>query len=59
MIGVAVWAGLKTIYYFAENLRHLQDATAMDMAYHRFVILLAYNMAQITISYAIDFFCMV
>ena len=23
---VAVWAAPKTLYYFAENLRHLQDA---------------------------------
>ena len=54
----AAWAALKTFYYFAENLRHLQDATNTDLAYHKFVILLAYNMAQITISFAIDFFCL-
>lgn len=59
LIGVAVWAALKTFYYFAENLRHLQDATSTDLAYHKFVILLAYNMAQITISYAMDFYCLV
>lgn len=54
----AAWAVLKTFYYFAENFRHLQDATNTDLAYHKFVILLAYNMAQITISFAIDFFCL-
>lgn len=59
LVGVAVWAGLKTLYYFAENLRHLQDATTTDLAYHKFVVLLAYNMAQITISYALDFYCLV
>src|SRR5262245_23512191 len=59
LVAVAVWAVLKTFYYFAENLRHLQDATTTDLAYHRFLVLLAYNMAQITISYAIDFFCLV
>ena len=26
---------------------------------HKFVVLLAYNMAQITISYALDFYCLV
>jgi len=59
LAGVAVWAALKTLYYFAENLRHLQEATAIDLAYHRFLVLLAYNMAQITISYALDFYCLV
>ena len=59
LAGVAVWAALKTLYYFAENLRHLQDATTTDLAYHRFLVLLAYNMAQITISYALDFYCLV
>jgi hypothetical protein len=58
LAGVAVWAAIKSFYYFAENLRHLQDATATDLAYHRFVVLLAYNMAQITISYALDFYCL-
>jgi hypothetical protein len=59
LVGVAVWAAIKTFYYFAENLRHLQDATNTDLAYHKFVVLLAYNMAQITTSYAIDFYCLV
>lgn len=55
---VALWASVKTFYYFAETLRHLIDATAMDLAYHRFLVLVAYNMAQITLSYAIDFYCL-
>jgi len=55
---VAVWAACKTVYYFAETLRHLLDATATDLAYHRFLVLIAYNMAQITLSYAIDFYCL-
>jgi hypothetical protein len=55
---VAVWAGCKTVYYFGETLRHLLDATATDLAYHRFLVLIAYNMAQITLSYAIDFYCL-
>jgi hypothetical protein len=56
--GVAIWAGCKTLYYFAETLRHLVDATATDLPYHRFLVLVAYNMSQITLSYAIDFYCL-
>jgi hypothetical protein len=59
LTGVAIWAAIKTLYYFIENLRHLQDATAADLAYHKFVLLLAYNMAQITVSFAMDFYCLV
>jgi hypothetical protein len=55
---VAAWAATKTGYYFAETLRHLQEATAADLAYHRFLVLVAYNMAQITLSFAIDFYCL-
>ena len=55
---VAGWAACKTFYYFAETLRHLQEATAADLAYHRFLVLVAYNMAQITLSFAIDFYCL-
>ena len=55
---VALWATAKTVYYFAETLRHLLDATATDLAYHRFLVLIAYHMAQITLSYAIDFYCL-
>jgi len=58
LVGVAVWAGCKTMYYFAETLRHLLDSTAQDVAYHRFLALIAYNMAQITLSYAVDFYCL-
>lgn len=56
--GVAVWAGVKTLYYLLETLRHLAEATSTDLAYHRFLILMAYNMAQITLSYALDFYCL-
>jgi len=55
---VAVWAGLKTAYYFAETLRHLSEAIADDLPYHRFLVIVAYNMAQITLSFAIDFYCL-
>jgi hypothetical protein len=57
-IAVAVWAGVKTIYYFAETLRHLSEAIAEDLPYHRFLVIVAYNMAQITLSFALDFYCL-
>lgn len=56
--GVAAWAGIKTLYYLGETLRHLAEATSTDLAYHRFLMLMAYNMAQITLSYALDFYCL-
>ena len=55
---VALWSAAKTAYYFAETLRHLLEATARDLAYHRFLLIVAYNMAQITLSFAIDFYCL-
>jgi hypothetical protein len=54
-IVVFVAAG-KTFYYFAETLLHLLHATANDLPYHQFLVLMAYNMAEVTISFAIDFF---
>lgn len=51
-------AGLKTVYYFAENLWHLLQATAKDLAYHRFLLLMAYNMTEVTLSFAVDFYCL-
>jgi hypothetical protein len=58
LAAVAVWAAAKTLYYFTETLRHLQDAVRADLAYHRFLVLAAYNMAQVTLSYATDFYCL-
>jgi hypothetical protein len=55
---IAAWALFKTGYYFAENLRYIQEAATTNLTYYRFLTLVAYNMAQITISYALDFFCL-
>ena len=55
---VAAWSVCKTIYYFSETLRHLLDATARNLPYHRFLLVVGSNMAQITLSYAIDFYCL-
>jgi type III secretory pathway component EscS len=55
---LVVWSFLKTAYYFGETLWHLIKATACDLAYHRFLLLMAYNMAEVTVSYALDFYCL-
>ncbi len=55
---VVFLAVIKTGYYFAETLWHLVQATAKDLPYHRFLILMAYNMAEVTLSYALDFYCL-
>ena len=53
-----VMAAGKTLYYFAETLWHLVQATAKDVPYHRFLMLMAYNMAEVTFSFAVDFYCL-
>jgi hypothetical protein len=58
LAGVALWAAVKTAYYFAETLQHLVEATRRDLAYHLFLLVIAYNMTQITLSFAIDFYCL-
>ncbi len=55
---VVLIAAMKTFYYFAETLWHLLQATACDLAYHRFLMLMAYNMAEVTFSFAVDFYCL-
>jgi hypothetical protein len=55
---VVIWAADKTAYYFGESLWHLVQATAMDLPYHRFLLLMAYNMAEVTLSFAIDYYCL-
>ena len=47
---------LKTAFFFAENLQHILLATAHEIPYHRFLGLMGVNMAQITASFALDFF---
>ncbi len=55
---VVAIAACKTAYYFGETLWHLVNATACDLAYHRFLLLMAYNMAEVTFSFAVDFYCL-
>jgi hypothetical protein len=53
VVGIAL---AKTAFFFAENLQHILLATAHEIPYHRFLGLMGVNMAQITMSFALDFF---
>ena len=55
---VVVFSLTKTVYFIFEILWHLHQAIAADLAYHRFVMLIAYNMAEVTFSFAVDYFCL-
>ena len=46
----------KTLYFIFENSVQLLNATAQDIPYHRFLLLTTYNIGQMMLSYAIDFF---
>jgi hypothetical protein len=52
---VTAVACLKAAYFMVENLQHILVATRQEMPYHRFLILMGVNMAQITLSFALDF----
>jgi len=52
---VTLGAAVKTGYFLFENLQHILLATAHEIAYHRFLALMGVNMAQITLSFALDF----
>ena len=45
----------KTAYFLVENLQHILLATSHEIPYHRFLLLMGVNMAQITLSFAFDF----
>lgn len=52
---VAVLAFAKTAYFLLENLQHILLATSHEVPYHRFLALMGVNMAQITLSFALDY----
>jgi hypothetical protein len=53
---VTALALAKTAFFFVENLQHILLATSHEIPYHRFLALMGVNMAQITLSFALDFF---
>lgn len=48
----------KTVFFFVENLKHILMATRDNMAYHKVLGLMGVNMAQITLSFALDYWCL-
>lgn len=57
LVVLAVALG-KTAFFFVENLQHILMATRDNMAYHKVLGLMGVNMAQITLSFALDFWCL-
>lgn len=48
----------KTVFFFVENLQHILMATQDDMPYHKVLGVMGINMAQITLAFALDFWCL-
>lgn len=48
----------KTVFFFVENLQHILMATQDDMPYHRVLGVMGVNMAQITLAFAVDYWCL-
>lgn len=55
---VAAVVAAKSSFFFAENLREILLATAKDIPYHKFMALMLVNMAQIILSFALDYWCL-
>jgi hypothetical protein len=53
LVLVAAWA--KTAFFGIENIRQLWRASAENMPYYKFLLLMLVNMLQIVISFALDF----
>jgi hypothetical protein len=53
LILAAAWA--KTLFFGVENIRQLWQATALNMPYYKFMLLMLVNMWQIMVSFALDF----
>lgn len=48
----------KTTFFGVENIRQLFEATRSNQPYHRFMLLMLINMAQIILSFGLDFHCL-
>ncbi len=55
VVGLAL---AKTAWFILEDSRQVIRATAQNLPYHRFLALMAVNMSQITLSFALDFYCL-
>lgn len=57
-LAVLAVAFAKTVFFFVENLTHILMATRDNLAYHKVLGLMGVNMAQITLSFALDYWCL-
>jgi hypothetical protein len=55
---VAMLALLKTVFFLTETLHHLLTATRKNAPYHRFMALMIVNMAQVALSFGLDYWCL-
>lgn len=55
---VMVVTAAKTSFFFMEDLQQILQATARDIPYHRFMALMLVNMAQIILSFGLDYWCL-
>ncbi len=55
---VVLVVAAKTSFFFLENLREILSATAKDIPYHRFMAMMLMNMAQIILSFGLDYWCL-
>lgn len=53
IVVLGCWA--KTALFGVEHLRQLQGAARVNMAHHRFLLLMGVNIAQMTLAFAFDF----
>jgi len=56
MVVLLAWG--KTAWFVLENSRQVIQATAKNLPYHRFLSLMGVNMSQISLSFALDFYCL-
>lgn len=54
-IVVIVVCWLKSVFFGRENLTQLYDAARSNLSHHRFLLLMAINMTQMILSFALDF----
>ena len=48
----------KSVFFFIESFQKILQATKNDVAYHKFLIFMAINIALIILSFGIDFLCL-
>ena len=55
---IVVLCGLKVVFFIAEEMVQLGQATHMNLAYHKFMWMMLINMVQIILSFSLDYYCL-